>query len=100
MPQYSDPDALGRIWFRGSFTTTGNLINNGSYPLNSTALPINCRPVFARTFWNGRISSSNATSPQIIILNTGLIVFVNQTGIPTVANKCIVSFDGFWIDTN
>lgn len=99
IPQYSDPDALGRVWFRGSFTTASDF-GNVSLGVNSSALPINSRPAFARTFWNGRTNVNNALSPQIIVLNTGTILFVNNTGTTAVANKCIVSFDGFWIDTN
>lgn len=99
IPQYSDPDALGRVWFRGSFTFLTNISFGGILNLNSSALPLNSRPQFVRTFFNGKGGGNGTLSPQILILSNGSIQVKNTTNAVT-DNKGIVSFDGFWIDTN
>lgn len=99
IPQYSDPDVFGRVWFRGSFTFLTNIPIGSISVLNSSALPLNSRPLFIRTFFNGKGGVTGTISPQVLILNNGSIQVKNTTNANT-DNKGIVSFDGFWIDTN
>jgi len=100
-PQYSNKDNLGRVWFRGSFTTHPSVsIPVGSAPVYlSTTLPVNSTPQYKRVFFNGRASGSNSTSPEFVILPSGAMYVKNTTNY-SIDYKGIISLDGLWIDVN
>lgn len=98
IPQYSDKDALGRVWFRGSFTFSSAFAKGAIINL-STVIPANSRPLYIRTFWNGKGEAFGSVSAQVLILPTGVIQIKNNSA-ADLSSKSIVSFDGFWIDNN
>ena len=104
-PQYSDPDALGRVWFRGSATLapSAEILPGVPVTFATSNLGTSYRPQFIRTTFNGRVASTtsvNATQvPQILIYPTGLIQIKNSTTSKMDA-KSIVCFDSFVIETN
>jgi len=102
-PQYSDKDALGRVWFRGSFTKkVGYTLAGGNVEgVLSTALPANSRPLFVRTSLNGRCNG-NGSQPQTLqlhILTNGVFSIKNYSN-TVFENKGVFTLDGLWIDTN
>lgn len=103
IPQYSEPDALGRIWFRGSATVAPSIyLAPGSINNFITAvLGLNYRPTFIRTTFNGRVPSNSPTigsqTPQIIVNPNGMIQIKNTT-VNIMDSKCIICFDGFVIE--
>lgn len=103
IPQYSNKDALGRVWFRGSFTFNTQLPSGNTINL-STTLPANSRPLATRLSTGGYfktiINGTSITTPTaVLFLPTGVITVKNISG-GAIDNKSIVTLDGFYIDTN
>jgi hypothetical protein len=102
-PQYSDKDALGRVWFRGSFTKKlGYTLPSAQVEgVLSVALPTTLRPKFVRTSLNGRCNGNvNQTQTlQLHILISGVFSIKNYSNTPF-ENKGVFTLDGLWIDTN
>ena len=104
VPQYSDKDALGRVWFRGSFK---NAINTNPiipyYPF-SNLLPSGSRTQYIRSSFNGKNAQPTTAIPELTVNPNGTIVIVwgaanaGSGGAPTRVGQ--FSLDGFYIDTN
>lgn len=100
IPQYSEPDALGRVWFRGVFTYgVGNIPAGGAISLISAALTAAYRPLYIRTYFSGKSSVSGTGTPQLIFNPNGTITFKNTT-VSQFDSKGIFSLDGFVIEKN
>lgn len=102
-PQYSNVDALGRIWFRGSFTCrVGYSLSNSSSNianLISSGLPVGFRPQRIRILNSGR--PTNVASPPLDILFTPSgMIYVNNNSSAPFDSKGFVTLDGFFIDIN
>lgn len=106
IPQYSNKDELGRVWFRGSFTISGgNSMTAGSIVNLTTVLPVGSRPLFNRVCSGGYYKPKNTSasidiSPSyVIFLNTGVIAVKNIQGVE-IDGKSVITLDGFYIDVN
>jgi len=100
-PQYSDPDALGRVWFRGSATCSPTTFLPAGSITNfiTAALPTNVRPQYIRTTFNGKVAGIYSQVPQILINTNGMIQIKNSTT-ATLDAKGIICFDGFVIEVD
>lgn len=101
-PQYSNKDNLGRVWFRGSFTVAPGVVITPIAPAPiylSTTLPANSKPQYKRVFYNGRGGALGTTSPEFVVMPSGLMYVKNTTN-KDMDTKGIVSLDGLWIDVN
>lgn len=104
IPQYSNPDALGRVYFRGSFTFSGTF-NPGNIINFSSSLPVGSRPLAIRFCTGGyyRYAFNNTTmlvSPTLVYFYTNGGIAVKNITTSPVDNTSLVVLDGFFIDTN
>jgi hypothetical protein len=98
IPQYSDKDALGRVFFRGSFGFSTSLAI-GSVINIASPLPVGSRPLYKRLTYNGRADGNGTMPVEFAIVSSGVMSVKNTSN--TVANvRGIVCLDGFNIDTN
>ena len=103
IPQYSEPDTLGRVWFRGSFTCkSGIYLNPGSVTTaNTSALRVQYRPLANRSTFNGMVAASTGGAsqvPRINIFTNGIIQVKNTTN-NILDSRGIICLDGFVIET-
>lgn len=98
-PQYSDPDGLGRIWYRGTFRLADGitLTSGGILSVITATLGVNYRPAFARTYFNGKAGQNGTVPLQVLFLNNGNIQVKNTSGV-TADAKSIISLDGFFLE--
>jgi len=95
-PEYSNKDALGRVWFRGVFRNTVQVAGSTQYPISTSLLPTSVRPKYLRTYFNGRGAGSADPSPELTITDGGQIYI--QWKVFVLDKKGLFSLDGFVIE--